>query len=315
MLARLEKIKLRDIWKSESQDFTPWLAQAENIAILSEEINIDLEVQAKEKSVGPFKADILCKNTLDSTWVLVENQLEKTDHTHLGQLLTYAAGLHAVTIIWIAESFTEEHRAALDWLNEHTPESINFFGIQIELYKIGDSKVAPKFNIICKPNNWSRIVSEAARGIANEQVSDLKLLQRDYWQVLMDHISQNSKLIKAVKALPQHWSTFPIGRSNFVNVAFVNSKEKRYGVHLTINGLNAKAQFADLLSQKDIIEKEADLTFEWEELPDAKESRIRFTQLNTDITDKHNWQVMAKWHKDHLEIIDKVFRERIKKLS
>ena len=239
MLARLEKIKLRDIWKSESQDFTPWLAQAENIAILSEEINIDLEVQAKEKSVGPFKADILCKNTLDSTWVLVENQLEKTDHTHLGQLLTYAVGLHAVTIIWIAESFTEEHRAALDWLNEHTPESINFFGIQIELYKIGDSKVAPKFNIICKPNNWSRIVSEAARGIANEQVSDLKLLQRDYWQVLMDHISQNSKLIKAVKALPQHWSTFPIGRSNFVNVAFVNSKEKRYGVHLTINGLNA----------------------------------------------------------------------------
>lgn len=113
-LGRLEKVELREVWKTEASDFTPWLAQEQNIELLGETIGIDLEVEAQEKNVGPFRADILCKDTLTDNWVLIENQLERTDHTHLGQLLTYAAGLNAVTIVWIAERFTDEHRATLD---------------------------------------------------------------------------------------------------------------------------------------------------------------------------------------------------------
>lgn len=109
-LGRLERVDLRDIWATEAQDFTPWLAQQENIQILSDAIGIDLEVEAQEKDVGPFRADILCKDGASESWVLIENQLERTDHGHLGQLLTYASGLHAMTIIWVAERFTEEHR-------------------------------------------------------------------------------------------------------------------------------------------------------------------------------------------------------------
>ena len=121
-LGRLERVDLRNIWKTEAQDFTPWLASEENLSVLADTLGMELELEAQEANVGPFRADILCKNTVGGAWVLIENQLEPTDHSHLGQLLTYAAGLHAVTICWVAESFTEEHRATLDWLNEITDD-------------------------------------------------------------------------------------------------------------------------------------------------------------------------------------------------
>ena len=151
---------LRDAWESESGEFTPWLAREENIQILGSALGLDLEVEAQERNVGPFRADILCKNTVDESWVLVENQLERTDHGHLGQLLTYAAGLKAVTIVWISPRFTEEHRATLDWLNEITDENFNFFGVEVQLFQIDDSPVAPHFSVISKPNDWSKTVKQ-----------------------------------------------------------------------------------------------------------------------------------------------------------
>jgi hypothetical protein len=150
-LGRLEQIDLRSAWNNESTDFTPWLAEQENLELLGKAIGLELELEAREKYVGPFRADILCKDIGSGSWVLVENQLEQTDHSHLGQLLTYAAGLQAVTIVWIAARFTDEHRAALDWLNAVTSETINIFGLEIELWRIGNSAMAPKFNVVSKP--------------------------------------------------------------------------------------------------------------------------------------------------------------------
>ncbi|MDA3857468.1 MAG: DUF4268 domain-containing protein, partial [Roseovarius sp.] len=123
-LGRLRRVELRNIWQSEAQDFTHWLAREDNLTLLGETLGIDLELEAVEQNVGPFRADILCKDTLSDRWVLVENQLERTDHTHLGQLMTYAAGLDAVTIVWIAARVADEHRAAMDWLNEITDSEV-----------------------------------------------------------------------------------------------------------------------------------------------------------------------------------------------
>lgn len=162
ILGKLEQLDVRDIWQSEGSDFTPWLAQEENLVRLGEEIGIDLEHEATEKDVGLFRADILCKDAENGNWVLIENQLGRTDHSHLGQLLTYAAGLQAVTIVWIAQPFTEEHRAALDWLNSITNDQFNFFGVELEVWKIGGSDPAPKFNVISKPNDWSNSIKRAA---------------------------------------------------------------------------------------------------------------------------------------------------------
>lgn len=131
-LGRLTRVNLRQAWGNEASDFTTWLALEENLKLLGETVGIELELEAQEAEVGPFRADLLCKNTADDSWVLIENQLERTDHLHLGQLLTYAAGLEAVTIIWVAERFTEEHRAALDWLNQITGEKFAFIGLEKE---------------------------------------------------------------------------------------------------------------------------------------------------------------------------------------
>ena len=127
-LGRLEKVDdIRgEVWQTEDKHFTPWLAEDENISLLGDAIGLSLEVEAQEQAVGPFRADILCRDIADDSWVLIENQLERTDHTHLGQLMTYASGLKAVTIVWIAKKFTEEHRSSLDWLNEITDDSFNF---------------------------------------------------------------------------------------------------------------------------------------------------------------------------------------------
>jgi hypothetical protein len=158
-LGRLTRVDLREIWTSEASDFTPWLAREENLAVLAETLGLDLELEAREKAVGPFRADVLCKDIGSGVWVLVENQLERTDHSHLGQLLTYASGLEAVTIVWVAARFTEEHRSTVDWLNKITDESFRFFGLEVELWRIGESPAAPKFNIVSKPNDWSRSVA------------------------------------------------------------------------------------------------------------------------------------------------------------
>jgi hypothetical protein len=183
-LGRLERVELRDIWVSEATSFTLWLARAENLSVLGEALNIDLELEAQERAVGPFRADLLCKDISNDRWVLIENQLERTDHTHLSQLLTYASGLDAVTIVWIAARFTEEHRSTLDWLNKITDESFRFFGLEVELWKIGSSPAAPKFNIVSKPNEWSQSVARVARAIDDADLSEGSVMLREYWTVL-----------------------------------------------------------------------------------------------------------------------------------
>ena len=188
ILGRLERVELRVAWTSESGDFTPWLAQDENLKLLGNTIDLDLELEAQEKSVGPFRADILCKETTNGAWVLIENQLERTDHTHLGQLLTYAAGLEAVNIVWIAERFTEEHRATLDWLNEISDERFNFFGLEVELWRISDSPLAPKFNIVSKPNDWTKKISGAATHFRSAEVSERQQLWLEYWTEFHEYL-------------------------------------------------------------------------------------------------------------------------------
>jgi len=163
-LGRLEVVPLRDQWANEANHFTPWLAESENLEILASTVGIDLELEETEARVGPFRADILCRDPTNNRYVLVENQIERTDHTHLGQILTYAAGLDAAAVIWIASSFTEEHRQALDWLNEITGEDFHFFGIEAELWRIGDSPPAPRFSLVAKPNQWTKAVRATRPG-------------------------------------------------------------------------------------------------------------------------------------------------------
>lgn len=312
VLGKLEKIEIRKVWQKEDANFTPWLAKPENIALLGEELNIDLEVQGKEESVGPFRADILCKNTTEEKYVLIENQFGKTDHVHLGQIMTYASGLNALTVVWIAEKFVDEHRAALDWLNKITDDSVEFFGIEIELYKIGDSAPAPRFNIVSKPNDWSKTIK---RNVENAALTETKLLQEEYWKAMKEYVEQEKVNFKMQKPLPQHWTNVAVGRTDFKICAIANTRDKWISVQLVVGGKNALENFRKLRS---LYEKDAQLKIsdklEWSEKEGGKEHHLDLVTLDTDPTEKNDWRRQHKILKEGIQLMADYFRDKIKDL-
>lgn len=304
-LGRLERVDLRQIWATEDRDFTPWLAREEHLELLAETIGLDLELEAQEKDVGPFRADILCKNTLDGSWVLVENQIERTDHKHLGQLLTYAAGLDAVTIIWISSKFTEEHRFALDWLNKITDSNFRFFGLEVELWKINDSIPAPKFNIISQPNDWSETVSRAARKIEEEGLSASQELQLKYWANLSEYLDQHSEMrLKSPRA--QGWFDFSLGKTNATLRISISTQTRTLtaGIYLY---RNLKEKYDQVYEKRNAIEAALGEALVWENSPDKQTAIIKI-EKNSDISNEQDWPNQYEWFKTKLEVFSRVFR-------
>ena len=310
-LGRLERVDIRDQWKNEQGDFTPWLAKPENLEILGETLGLELELEAKEKKVGEFQADIVCKVVGMDSLVLIENQLEQTDHKHLGQLLTYAAGLHAVTIVWLAAPFRNEHRAALDWLNNITDEEFRFFGLEVELWRIGDSAPAPKFDIVSQPNDWSRSVARAAK----DELSEGALKQKEYWTEFQKQLNSFGGPISGNrKPQPASWMSYGIRRTGFSLNPAMNSQKNWIRAELYIDGSDASKRF-DLLKQlKEEIEQELGNPLEWEELPDKRACRIAQYLRNVDPLDERDWPRQHKWLVEHLNKMHDVFSQRVKKL-
>ena len=311
-LGKLESIPLREAWENEASQFTPWLAQPENIELLSEALGIELEITGQEQSVGAFSADILCKDTGTGQTVLIENQLERTDHTHLGQIITYAAGLNANTVVWISASLREEHRAAIDWLNENTVETLQFFGVEVELWRIGNSPYAPKFNVVSKPNDWSKTVLTAAHSLTVSPLSETKLQQQRYWAALGEYITRNNLSIRPQKPLPQHWTNFSIGRSGMNLAATVNSVEQRIGVELYLSNDGAKEQFKQLEQNKSNIEKDIAAKLEWQELPGRKGARIVLYKQDVDPSNEKDWNSQHEWLAEQLVKFNSAFRPLVK---
>lgn len=309
-LGRFIKVEVRSIWKSEDNHFTPWLAQEENISILAEELKTDLEVIQVEKSVGPFRADILCRDTGTGDYVIIENQFGKTDHTHLGQIMTYASGLDAFTVIWIAETFTEEHRAALDWMNNITDEKIQFFGIEIELFKIGDSPAAPMFNIVSKPNTWSKSVRKSSR---NVELTDTKQLHLEFWERFRQYVETRSFSFRLQKPQPQHWTIISIGKSDYRLCAFANSRDKRIGIQLIVLGIEALENFRKLRAKyEDDSKQKLSEHLEWLEKEGGKEHHVNLIFPNLDPHSEESapeaHQILADW----IELFYKYFKEKVR---
>lgn len=311
-LGRLERVDLRACWQSEPYDFTPWLAEEENIARLGEALGIELEVQQTEASVGPFSADIVCHNTADNTVVLIENQLEKTDHTHLGQILTYAAGLEAVTIVWIARRFTEEHRAAVDWFNSISQEKFNFFGIEVEVWRIGQSPAAPKFNIVAKPNEWARQVKETST--SGGSLTPTQKFQMDFWRSLGEFLEAKGRPFSPPKPQRSHWVTWGLGRSYFTVQTAAVLRGGYVSVYVAIEGSYSKPHYHLLHAQRAEIERDAGFEMEWEERPDIKMSQV-VVRTTFDLEDRSTWPDVHAWMLEHLLGMDRGFRPRVKGLN
>jgi hypothetical protein len=234
------------VWPHEANDFTPWLAEADNLALLSQTLGLgELQNQGTEVPVGNFYIDILARN-FEGNVVVIENQLGPTDHTHLGQMMTYVAGHEGkATIIWIAETFREEHRAAIDWLNASTINGFDFFAVEIEALKIGDSIPAPRFNVVGKPNEWSRDVTRKTRR------TELPLDERQkayaaYWTELASFLADRHAPFKMTVLAPRdYWCGFgPLARSGFLLVATMGFRKRWIGVELYINAPPSKRSMA-----------------------------------------------------------------------
>jgi hypothetical protein len=208
MLGKIQVVSLRSIWKNEAQDFTPWLA--ENIEELGVTLGLELEYEDKEVSVGPYSADILAKDAGTGKYVVIENQLEKTNHDHLGKCITYSAVLDASAVIWIASDFTEEHKKALDWLNDHTSEEIAFYGVKLELIRIDNSFPAVQFNIQSKPNE---VVRQATKSKESGELSNAKKIQLQFWDYFREALIKTGKIRSLQTPRPQYWFDIALGKS------------------------------------------------------------------------------------------------------
>jgi len=316
-MGRLEPVNLREAWMNEARDFTPWLAQELNLKLLMDTIGLeDFEFDSIERKIGAgaYRADIVCRDTVSDSLILIENQLEPTDHLHLGQILTYAAGLKAVTVVWVAAKFTDDHRAALDWLNDVTDENINFFGLEIELWRIADSPIAPKFNIVSQPNDWTRAIA-ASRQAVDSEITPVKQMQLEYWTGFAGYLKQHNSTIRTRKPRPQHWMNFSIGRSRFRLSAFMNTQAKRLGIQLAMTGPLAKPHFFLLQEDKDAINAELQEPVQWRELPAKAQSDITLRNEQFDPNRRDQWEDQFEWLRAKLEKFHRVFAHRVKALD
>ena len=282
-LGTLKEVSLREAWSHEAHSFTPWLA--DNLDRLSTAIGIPLELEGQEVSVESFSADILARNPQNDTRVLIENQLEQTDHTHLGQILTYLAGLEAQVVIWVASSFRDPHLSAVKWLNEHTVAPFAFFAVQVKAVRIGDSPIAPLFEIVSKPNDWDRQIQKQVRSTG--ELSELSKWRLRFWEhLLIRHPEQEEW--DGRSATSSHWRQVP-NTDIWVSI-YISKKE----VGLFVRGWRSTDReviFRQLEPHQENLEKSLGVP-----IGNGGKSGYFFSQKSIgDLTDESCWSEKVDW--------------------
>ncbi|MBI4780331.1 MAG: DUF4268 domain-containing protein [Oscillatoriophycideae cyanobacterium NC_groundwater_1537_Pr4_S-0.65um_50_18] len=349
-LGRLEKVDLRTYWCEEDAEFTPWLAQADNIKLLGEAIGMELRVPQEplhQELSGLPEVDILCQDSSDR-WVLIENQLEPTDHHHLGRLLTAMADLQANTVIWIASSFTPEHQTALHWLNRMTAPEVHFFGIEIELWRIGEA-VAPKFNLVIQPQRQEAIALTEAVEILPESapsslpesppepppeiLTDAQRQNLEFWRGLCHQLERRGSIIKPSQPSTESSLSFAIGRAGFRLYTRLESNcspaqeapdrdeadllepEQSLTVGLMLLGEDAKPHFHLLEEDRQAVESEIGIPLAWDAQGENKSCLIYCGLAGIDLEDRDQWIEYYQWFCVYLEQFHDVFGDRIKRLN
>lgn len=270
-LGKLVKIEdLHTIWKHEAKDFTPWLAEEENLSLLSEAIGIDIVLEERESEVGDFSVDIFATEESTGRKIVIENQLEDTNHDHLGKIITYASGKNAEVIIWIVKRARDEHKQAIEWLNSHTDDKCAFFLIEIELWRIGNSEPAVKFNIVERPNDWAKSMKKSSN------LSQTGALRLNFWQEFIGYNQSNNGVYAKSTPTADTWISKSIKGIPATNVVIVITKES-CRIEAFINSGNKeknKSIFDALYAQKDTIEEQYGSKLTWQSIDDNVTCRI-----------------------------------------
>jgi len=289
-LGRIQQVPLREVWDNEATSFTPWLLENEDV--LSDLLGMDITLERREESVGRFSLDLIGRNNEDGSIVIVENQLEGTDHSHLGQLLTYAGGLDAQTIIWVASEFRDEHRAALDWLNRVTGENVHFFGVVVRAVRIGDSVAAPDLSLAVEPNDFGKVVKA---GNQSKWMEERGARYQEFWAQLMARLETDYPEFKTRKAPTRQYIGLPtkytachrgiaFGRSNLKVELYLGASDAE---------LNA-ARLESLYERKEEIEQVFGEGLTWEELEGRKAARVAFYR-DASVLNEDEWADYFQW--------------------
>ena len=305
-LGVLEIVPLRKIWAKEPE-FSAWLAEPDNIKQLGNELGIDMLSEETEAGVGDFSADILAREDGGNRKIIIENQYGETDHKHLGQIITYASGRNAEVLIWIVEKARDEHRAAVQWLNENTASEIGVFLVQICVYRIGNSNPAPKFTVLESPNNWLKTTRRNSSGTVSE--GGQKRL--DWWNAFMDYAMKRDsfrKLFNRRKASSDHWLDLAIGSSKY-HISLTAKAKGILGTSIYIP--DDKELYQHFFNHKEAIEKELGFTMDWQPLPNKSAARIEITRAG-DFTDLENSSEKFQWYCEKAEAFKRVFPKYMK---
>lgn len=268
-IGKLQEVDIRNLWKHEQYDFSEWLSKEENIEYLNDILGLTLVDISKETYVGSYRCDLFAKDETTGTKVIIENQLEISNHDHLGKIITYASGLDAKVIVWIVKEARQEHRSAIEWLNNNTNNNINFFLIEIHAYKIGNSDNAPMFQIIEQPNDF---IKNNKSTNSNESMNKSQSQRMEFWNQFNEILIKRGKPFNVRKATTDHWYNVAIGTSDaHIDITLVN-KDSVIGVELYIT--DNKELFDKLYQKKDEIELDLGFELEWRRLDNSKASRI-----------------------------------------
>lgn len=315
LLGKIEPVELRKVWQNEAYEFTPWLASEEGLEYLSDILGVSLQVVGTEQRVGPFKCDIIARiqdvEGEDEGIVVIENQLETTNHDHLGKIITYASGYNAKMLVWIAKEFSEEHRQALDWLNENLSD-IYVFGLEIGLIKINNSPPAVQLKTISSPNEWAK----AIRTISTVERTETEMEHLQFWQQFKSYANDQTKypIQFTRKPFPQSWYEFSIGKSGYIISLTRNTIQNRCGCEIYIINDEDKRIFEALLKRKESIEENLEASLEWQRLEGKKASRI-IQYNNVEISNQEKWPEIFNWLYDRCARFYEVFLPHIKEID
>lgn len=288
-LGKMKRIDdLRSVWPHEANDFTKWLSDEQNLSILSDSIGIDINLEERESSVGSFNVDLYARENGSGRKIIIENQLEDTNHDHLGKLITYASGKGAEIVIWIVKRARDEHRQAIEWLNQHTDPEIAFFLVEIELWQIDDSLYAPKFNIVEKPNDWAKTMK------AVEGMSETDKLKLEYWQAFVDTMQDNPSYTKNFsfrKPAAQHWYSMAVGHSSYHLDLIMNTQRKTIGAEIYFH--DDKPTFEKFKSEKAQFDKAFGCELDWKE---AKKDCCIVVRKEFNVKDRAKWKEAFEWY-------------------
>lgn len=304
---RLTEINVRDLWPHEQYDFSNWLAKSENIELLNDILGLTLVDIDKEVYVGAYRCDLVAKDETSGLRIIIENQLETSDHNHLGQIITYASGLDAKVIVWIVKEAREEHRSAIEWLNNNTGKELNFFLIELHAYKIGDSLPAPKFEVVEGPNDFIKNAKSSGNAAATNKTQSERLI---FWTQFNELLAAKGKPFNIRKATTDHWYDVALGTSEaHIGINLVN-KEACVVVEVYIT--NNKPLFDQLYAQKEQIEQALGFSLDWRRLTDTKKaSRILYSIPGLNFDDHSNYEQLMNEIIDKVVLLKKVFGKYI----